>query len=161
MTDTPLLRVVVAAVITGADRVLAGERSGPATLAGRWEFPGGTVESGETEAEALVRECQEELGIVVHVGTRVGMDVAIQPGASVLRAYAVTTCPANEPQPLQHRQLRWLAPHEMDGVPWLPADAVLVPAVVAALRDRRARDPRYSPRAQATPRNHPATDPSR
>src|SRR3982751_735959 len=46
-------RVIVAAVIVIDGRVLACERSAPPDVAGRWEFPGGKVEPGETDAEAL------------------------------------------------------------------------------------------------------------
>ena len=56
-------------------RVLAARRTGPPELAGQWELPGGKVDPGETEADALARELAEELGIEVAVGERVGADV--------------------------------------------------------------------------------------
>ena len=65
------MRIVVGAAIVHDGRLLAARRSAPADLAGGWELPGGKVEPGESEADALVRECREELGVAVVVGERV------------------------------------------------------------------------------------------
>ena len=61
MTDQPRVPVVGAAIVRDG-RVLAARRTTPAAAAGRWEFPGGKVEPGETPDAALVREVAEELG---------------------------------------------------------------------------------------------------
>ncbi|RLQ03447.1 (deoxy)nucleoside triphosphate pyrophosphohydrolase [Micromonospora sp. BL1] len=121
--------VVGAAIIEGG-RVLACERSAPPEVAGRWEFPGGKVEPGEAETDALARECVEELGVRVAVGARVGRDVRMAHGRSVLRVYAARLLHGDEPKVLEHAALRWLSAAELDSVDWLPAD---VP-IVAALR---------------------------
>nr|WP_030501453.1 (deoxy)nucleoside triphosphate pyrophosphohydrolase [Micromonospora purpureochromogenes] len=121
--------VVGAAIIEGG-RVLACERSAPAEVAGRWEFPGGKVEPGEAETDALARECAEELGVRVAVGARVGRDVRMAHGRSVLRVYAARLLHGDQPKALEHAELRWLSAAELDSVDWLPAD---VP-IVAALR---------------------------
>ena len=121
--------VVGAAIIEGG-RVLACERSAPPEVAGRWEFPGGKVEPGEAETDALARECVEELGVRVAVGARVGRDVRMAHGRSVLRVYAARLLHGDEPKALEHAALRWLSAAELDSVDWLPAD---VP-IVAALR---------------------------
>src|SRR3954470_21931599 len=78
-------RVIVAAAIVTDGRVLACERSAPPEVAGRWEFPGGKVEPGETDQQALVRECAEELGVRVEVGGRVGRDGSLAHGRALLR----------------------------------------------------------------------------
>ncbi|MFF0655850.1 MULTISPECIES: (deoxy)nucleoside triphosphate pyrophosphohydrolase [Micromonospora] len=123
-------RVVVGAAIIEGGRVLACERSAPPEVAGRWEFPGGKVEPGEAETDALARECAEELGVRVAVGARVGRDVRMAHGRSVLRVYAARLLHGDEPKALEHAELRWLSATELDSVDWLPAD---VP-IVAALR---------------------------
>ncbi|MBF9130398.1 (deoxy)nucleoside triphosphate pyrophosphohydrolase [Plantactinospora sp. S1510] len=123
-------KVVVGAAIIVAGRVLACARSSPPETAGRWEFPGGKVEPGETEVAALIRECAEELGVRVEIGDRIGRDVRMGHGRSVLKVYSARLVGEDQPQPLEHSELRWLRPEELDSVPWLPAD---VP-VVAALR---------------------------
>jgi 8-oxo-dGTP diphosphatase len=122
--------VVVGAAIVREGRLLAARRSAPPAVAGGWEFPGGKVEPGESEVDALVRECREELGVVVRVGALLG---TVTPAEFVLRVYRAALV-AGEPRPLQdHDELRWLAAHELADVPWLPADLPLLPAIREAL----------------------------
>src|SRR6266545_5054036 len=66
--------VVVGAAILDGGRLLAAQRGEPPALAGGWELPGGKVEPGESEEDALVRECREELGVEIALGKRVGGD---------------------------------------------------------------------------------------
>ncbi|MFI1991154.1 (deoxy)nucleoside triphosphate pyrophosphohydrolase [Actinoplanes sp. NPDC020271] len=122
----PSPRVIVAAVIITGGRVLACQRSAPPEAAGKWEFPGGKVEPGETDQQALARECAEELGITVEVGPRVGPDVPLAHGRAVLRVYAVEVLDGGEPEALEHSAMRWLAVDQLNSVPWLPADVPIV-----------------------------------
>jgi 8-oxo-dGTP diphosphatase len=122
-------RIIVGAAIVQNGRVLACARAAPPEVAGRWEFPGGKVEEGETELEALVRECVEELGVRVRVGERVGGDVPLAHGRAVLKVYLAQLVDGDRPQRLEHAELRWLAAHELDSVDWLPADAPIVAAL--------------------------------
>ncbi|MEN3362676.1 MAG: 8-oxo-dGTP diphosphatase [Mycobacteriales bacterium] len=117
--------VVGAALLDPAGRVLAAQRSRPPELAGRWEFPGGKVEPGESETAALIRECQEELGVRVRLDARLGGDLPVQGGAGVLRVWTGRIT-AGQPSAREHRALRWLAPDELDDVDWLPADRPLI-----------------------------------
>jgi len=122
--------IVAAAIVAGEPpRVLAAQRSYPADLAGLWELPGGKVHDGESDLDALVRECREELGVEVRPMRRLGEDVTI--GAqSVLRVWWAELV-EGEPVALEHSELRWLSQHQVDDIPWLPSDA----PVVAALHD--------------------------
>ena len=118
------MQVVVGAVVLDAGgRVLAARRVTP----DGWEFPGGKVEPGETEPAALARELREELGVEVEVGARVGPEVPI-PGGYVLRVWTVRLT-AGEPARLEHAELRWLAPEDLDTVAWLPADRPIAAAL--------------------------------
>jgi len=122
-------KVIVAAAIITEGRVLACERSAPPEVAGRWEFPGGKVEPGETDEQALARECVEELGVRVEVGARIGPDVSLAHGRAVLRVFAVRLLDGDEPRALEHTAMRWLSVDELDTVRWLPADKPIVAAL--------------------------------
>ncbi|HEV7205991.1 MAG TPA: (deoxy)nucleoside triphosphate pyrophosphohydrolase [Jatrophihabitans sp.] len=114
---------VVAAAIVRDGRLLAARRTQPSRHAGGWEFPGGKVEAGEDDATALRRECHEELGVRIAVGPRLGE--ATDAGVRIVLYGA--TIESGEPQPLEdHDELRWLAPDELDSVPWLPIDVELL-----------------------------------
>ncbi|MCL2732926.1 MAG: NUDIX domain-containing protein, partial [Actinomycetia bacterium] len=58
-------RVVVGGAVLDRGRLLAARRTAPPELAGQWELPGGKVEPGERDEDALVRELREELGVTV------------------------------------------------------------------------------------------------
>ncbi|MFV2024265.1 (deoxy)nucleoside triphosphate pyrophosphohydrolase [Solwaraspora sp. WMMD937] len=119
-------QVVVGAAIVLDGRVLACARTHPPGAAGKWEFPGGKVESGETETDALIRECREELGVAITVGDRIGPDRPLGHGRSVLRVYLAGLLGPAQPTALEHSALRWLAADELDQVTWLPADRPIV-----------------------------------
>jgi 8-oxo-dGTP diphosphatase len=117
--------VVVATALVRDRRVLVARRTRPPELAGRWELPGGRVEAGETEADAVVRECREELGTEVRVTGRVGTDLPI--AAGVLRVHAAGLRPgAAEPRALEHAAVRWVGPDGLRDVDWVPADRAVV-----------------------------------
>ena len=59
-----MLLVVAAALVDIDGKVLLSQRPKEKQMAGLWEFPGGKLEKGETPEEALVRELEEELGIL-------------------------------------------------------------------------------------------------
>jgi 8-oxo-dGTP diphosphatase len=128
-TERTIQRIIVGAAIVENGRVLACARADPPEVAGRWEFPGGKVEPGETELEALVRECLEELGVRVEVGVRVGADVPLAHGRAILKVYLAKLVNGAEPQCLEHAELRWLGAEELHTVDWLPADAPIVAAL--------------------------------
>ena len=125
--------IIVGAAIVANGRVLGCERAEPPESAGRWEFPGGKVEPGESELDALVRECREELDVEIEVGDRVGADVPLAHGRALLKVWLARLV-TGEPQPLEHASLRWLSVDELDSVPWLPADAPIVAELARILK---------------------------
>jgi 8-oxo-dGTP diphosphatase len=120
-------RVVAGAAIVSNGRVLAARRSEPASLAGRWEFPGGKAEHGETLAQACVREIREELDCEIRIVGELAATVPVSQGY-VLRV-AVARLVGGEPLPLEHDAIRWLSADELGEVDWLPADLPFLPEV--------------------------------
>ncbi len=130
--------VVVATALVRDGTVLAARRSYPPELAGRWELPGGRVEPGETEAEAVIRECHEELGTSVRPLGRLGTDLPIAIGS--LRVHHAELLPgAGEPQALEHTALRWVGPGELPDLDWVDTDRAVLADLVRVLTDRRRR----------------------
>src|ERR1700759_467482 len=127
-------RVIVGAAIIQDKRVLACARTEPPEFAGRWEFPGGKVEPGETEVEALIRECVEELDVEIEVGPRVGGDIPLGHGWAVLKVYVATLLHGGQPKLIENGDMRWWPPDELLSVDWLPADAPIVAALPPVLR---------------------------
>ncbi|MBX9386973.1 NUDIX domain-containing protein [Streptomonospora halotolerans] len=120
-------QIVVGAAIVRGGAVLAAQRSHPAAARGRWELPGGKVDPGETDTVALVRECEEELGVTIRPLLRIGSDVAFppRPGGppAVLRVWLAELPEGQpEPEPREHLALRWLGARALADVDWLPAD---------------------------------------
>lgn len=118
---------VVAAALLRDGRVLGARRRRD----GRWEFPGGKVERGETPEQALQRECEEELGVVVRVGEEVG---SVREHDLRLRLFAATLGDGEPAAGPDHDRLRWLSAEQLATVEWLPSDQALLAAVAAALR---------------------------
>ena len=131
MADGVLIPVVGAAIVR-ASRVLAARRTAPVEAAGRWEFPGGKVEPGETPAVALAREIAEELGCVVAVHAWLPDSVRISERHSL--SVAVCSLVSGEPTPTEHDLVRWLAADELGDVDWLEPDRPFLASLAPHLR---------------------------
>lgn len=135
-------RLVVAAAVVddlvSPTRLLAARRSRPAELAGRWEFPGGKADEGETPQQALHRELWEELGVRAELGDElVGPDHGAWTitDRHLMRLWFARIT-EGEPLPLiEHDELRWLAPSEWSGVDWLDGDLPIVEALRPRFRE--------------------------
>jgi 8-oxo-dGTP diphosphatase len=126
-------RVVVGAAIVRQGMLLAQQRAYPERDCGRWELPGGRVEQGESEPDAVVRECREELGVEVRVGAPVGPDLPLS-GGLLLRVYAAELVGDGEPAAVEHTALRWVDVAGLGALDWLAADRALLPALRGLLR---------------------------
>ena len=130
---------VVAAVIRDGERVLACRRGAARSAGGKWEFPGGKVEAGESPEQALTREIREELGVGITVGALVDRSTTqVGEQAVDLACYDAVLDGPLPTQSTDHDELRWLLPHELGSLDWAEPD---LPAV--QLLESRATIPRW------------------
>jgi 8-oxo-dGTP diphosphatase len=99
---------VVAAVVRRGDAILVTRRPDRPGRPGQWEFPGGKVEEGEGEQDALRREIAEELGCAVEVGALVLRHAHRYPELEVdLAFYRCALAPDAVPRPLGVAEIAW------------------------------------------------------
>ena len=117
---------VVAALIWDKDKFMICQRPAHKARALLWEFVGGKVEPGETKEQALIRECQEELAIILSVGD-VFMDVVHEyPDITVHLTLFNATISKGIPQKLEHNDIKWITVDEIDQYDFCPADTEIL-----------------------------------
>lgn len=116
---------VVAAVIVRDDCVLATQR-GYGDFKDGWEFPGGKLEEGESEEDALVREIREELNAEVVVKRFLCRSEYDYDSFHLSMGCYVCTLKSDHVDLLEHEDARWLDAKTIDSVDWLPADISVV-----------------------------------
>lgn len=122
---------VIAAVIVKDGKFLIAQRSRPDSAYGKWEFPGGKMEAGETDQECLQRELFEEFGIRAEIGNYLCSSFFEHKGhATEMRAYLVPSY-AGELQLLEHLAIKWVDVHELDSFEMPEPDAPIVEYLVA------------------------------
>jgi 8-oxo-dGTP diphosphatase len=118
---------VVAAVVRRGDAILVTRRPDRPGKPGQWEFPGGKVEPGEGEPEALAREIREELGCGIEVGALLLRHAHAYPELDVELAFYAGRLPAGEePRPLGVAELSWAARGTLAGYDFLEADRAVL-----------------------------------
>ena len=111
---------VVASVIEREGRLLLCERPFHKRHGGLWEFPGGKVEPGESNFEAVRRELEEELGVAVAAVGPVEFSIA-DPGSHFLVEFLHVKI-RGEPTNLEHTSLAWIVEEELLTLPLAPSD---------------------------------------
>ncbi len=122
------LMVTAAAMIDGDGRVLVQQRPPGTAMAGLWEFPGGKIEPGETPEAALVRELDEELGIVVDhscLAPAAFASEALGERHLLLLLYALRKW-QGMPVARHATALQWLRPVQLHALAMPPADRPLI-----------------------------------
>ena len=113
---------VVAALIWENNKFMICQRPAHKARGLLWEFVGGKVESGETKEQALIRECREELNVVLSVG-EMFMDVIHEYSDLTVHLTLFNAKIAEgEPQKLEHNDIQWITPSEITNYEFCPAD---------------------------------------
>lgn len=121
---------VVAALIWKENRFMICQRPVHKTRALEWEFVGGKVEAGESKEQALIRECQEELGVEIQVYD-IFMDVVhAYPDITVHLTLFNAAISDGEPEKLEHNDIQWITPEEIDGYNFCPADDEILKEII-------------------------------
>lgn len=118
---------VVAAVLVDDGRILATQR-GYGEFEGKWEFPGGKIEPGETPEEALVREIHEEMAAGITV-ERSLCTVQYDYPKFHLNMQCFVCSLASAFELLEHHAAKWVGAADIDTLDWLPADDEVIQAI--------------------------------
>jgi len=125
----PHKQIGVAVIWNEHRQVLIDRRRADGLLGGLWEFPGGKIEPGETIAECIKREIQEEIGIDIIVGDRL---MTIEHAYTHFRVTLnVHHCQyvTGEPQPIECDEIRWVTVDELDQFPFPKANVQIINAL--------------------------------
>ena len=130
---------VVAALIWRDNKFLICQRPAHKARGLLWEFVGGKVEPGETKEQALIRECKEELNVVLSVG-EVFMDVIHEyPDLMVHLTLFNATIAEGELQKLEHNDIKWISPGEIPNYEFCPADEEILKVLLGDIETNESK----------------------
>ena len=130
---------VVAALIWQGNKFMICQRPAHKARGLLWEFVGGKVESGETKEQALIRECREELDVLLAVGD-VFMDVIHEyPDITVHLTLFNATIAEGKPQKLEHNDIQWITPNEIPNYEFCPADEEMLKNIMKIAKQGRVK----------------------
>ena len=119
---------VVAAVIQHQNKILAVQR-GPAKYAyisEKWEFPGGKMETGESEEQTIIREIREELDMQIEVKSKLLTVEHPYPDFHLTMHTYLCETEVREPKLTEHLAFRWLSMDELEEIDWAGADVPVI-----------------------------------
>ena len=129
MSEARIVRVAAAVLVAPDGRVLLAQRLPGTPYPGYWEFPGGKLEEGESAHAALVRELEEELGIVITRATPWLTQRYAYPHAHVELNFFRVYDWRGEPHGRDGQAIAWQSPGAFDVSPLLPANAKILRAL--------------------------------
>jgi 8-oxo-dGTP diphosphatase len=130
-----IVTVAACALIDADGRVLLAQRPEGKSMAGLWEFPGGKIETGETPEQSLIRELEEELGIVVKEACLAPLTFASHsyPDFHLLMPLYVCRRWDGMVTAREGQSLAWVRPNRLRDYPMPPADIPLISHLTALL----------------------------
>ena len=126
---------VVAGLIWNGNKFMICQRPKDKARALLWEFVGGKVESGESGEDAFIRECREELDIVVRPLDVFCDVVHTYPDIVVHLTLYNAEIISGEPRLLEHNDLKWITADEIDNYEFCPADVEILERIKCATRE--------------------------
>ena len=138
MSDRSLPLRVVCALIERDGHVLMAQRPANKHLGGKWEFPGGKIEPGETPEAALHRELVEELGVTIDIARPLAAHTHTYPTVTIELIPFVVRLTAGSPAPQthEHAALRWVPSAELLSLDLPEADIPIITDYLASLPKR-------------------------
>ena len=121
---------VVAALIWKDNKFMICQRPAHKARGLLWEFVGGKVEPGETKEQALIRECKEELDIILSVGDVFMNVVHKYPDLTVHLTLFNATIAEGEPQKLEHNDIQWITPSDILNYEFCQADEEILKKII-------------------------------
>lgn len=128
------MKIVTAALLSNDGRYLLCQRGGEDKLAGKWEFPGGKLEEGETPEECLIREISEELCLQIDIASHYWDSLyRYADGAIWLKAYHVIVV-GGTMRLTVHSDAQWVEAAKLTAYDLLPADVEIAARLEADSR---------------------------
>ena len=121
-----MIEVVAALIWDNKQRFLICQRPAHKQRGLLWEFVGGKVEAGESQPEALIRECKEELAIEISVEQEFMSLTHNYPDIEIRLTIFNATIRSGVPQLLEHHAIKWINPVEIDQFDFCPADQAIL-----------------------------------
>jgi len=124
----------IACIAFDGEKILIAHRNPTGQMGNRWEFPGGKVEEGESDQEAIVREFEEEFGVKVEVGEKIAETFFLHNNQQVaLHAYEITVPHDGIEKKYvlsEHTEYKWAYPAEIPTLNFVDSDLLIYPDVM-------------------------------
>lgn len=120
------MKDVTAAVIIKDEKILICKRSKYDKQGGKWEFPGGKIEAGETQEECLKREIKEELDLNIKVNDKIGKNIYVYPGGAIKLIAFYADLLDGDLKLNVHDDYKWVAKDKLKEFDFAPADIFFV-----------------------------------
>jgi 8-oxo-dGTP diphosphatase len=136
----PPVKRSVAGIVLDGEKIFIALRKGGGDLGGKWEFPGGKVEPGESDEQALMREYREEFNLEISTGEMLAEASFSHRGSPfTLFAYRIFF-PDGAPEKLrlaEHSRWQWASLGEIASLDFAGSDLALLPALETYLETQR------------------------
>lgn len=128
-------KVSIACIAYENNCIFIARRNPTGDMGGRWEFPGGKLEQGESDEQAVIREMKEEFGIDVSVGEKIAEGTFMHRGNTcLLHAYRIMLPHDGRTERFmltEHTGYDWVEPDVIPSLDFVDSDLFIYPQVVS------------------------------